>query len=232
MTLIIVVIIPIYWLREPVRQAQAQERQKTEEMERGAQLFASNCTLCHGQKGQGLGGPSLRDTRLDEDMVRKVVSRGTGAMPAWSEAEGGPLKDNQISDLVIFIKNWDDNLLPAGSVAAQPEQAQAAGVPAPTTPPATPMAVPPTPTQAAAPAVSLQEAGKLFAANCAMCHGDSRQGTVGPPLTPQSLAAKTDEQLGQAISEGKTGTAMSAWKAKLSADQISGLIQFLRSPVK
>ncbi|MBI2328357.1 MAG: c-type cytochrome [Chloroflexi bacterium] len=48
----------------------------------------------------------------------------------------------------------------------------------------------PTPTQPApTPETSAIDAAKLFATNCAVCHGEKRQGVsgLGPALTPTSL---------------------------------------------
>ncbi|HTP84567.1 MAG TPA: cytochrome-c oxidase, cbb3-type subunit III [Alphaproteobacteria bacterium] len=60
---------------------------------RGAQLFAENCAVCHGEKGTGnkeVGAPNLTDRIWlyggDKATVVQTItfSRG-GSMPAWSE---------------------------------------------------------------------------------------------------------------------------------------------------
>jgi cytochrome c oxidase subunit II len=56
---------------------------------RGEQIFAGACAPCHGDQGQGLIGPPLRNP--DPEQVREIVQNGSGAMPAvargWDEAE-------------------------------------------------------------------------------------------------------------------------------------------------
>lgn len=73
----------------------------------------------------------------------------------------------------------------------------------------------------------------LFSTKCAACHGANRQGIPGfaPALTPQSLAARDDTEITDMISNGRTGTAMPAFKATLSAEQIDALVQFVKSPL-
>jgi mono/diheme cytochrome c family protein len=74
----------------------------------GAALFGENCVVCHGANGEGRIGatlakdwPAIRtDLRLKE-----TISDGVSGsfMPAWGQANGGPLSDGQIDDLVAFI---------------------------------------------------------------------------------------------------------------------------------
>ncbi|MBI4188098.1 MAG: cytochrome c [Chloroflexi bacterium] len=97
-----------------------------------------------------------------------------------------------------------------------------------TTPPAPP--APPAPvTPPAPPAV---DAKQIYAAKCAACHGPTRQGVTGlaPALTAQSLAEDSDADIKAIISNGKTGTAMVAFKDVLKADEIDAIVKFLKSP--
>jgi mono/diheme cytochrome c family protein/translation initiation factor 2 beta subunit (eIF-2beta)/eIF-5 len=109
LTLVLVLIVPLLYLREPGRQAEARQRLQGEAILRGAEIYAASCAQCHGVSGGGLIGPPLRGTNLDEEALKKVISRGVSGsvMPAWSTEEGGLLKENQLKDLVTFIKNWD-----------------------------------------------------------------------------------------------------------------------------
>ncbi|MBM2831542.1 MAG: cytochrome c [Dehalococcoidia bacterium] len=127
LTLFIVVFVPFYWATEPARQEAAATRQTREAAGRGAELYLKACAVCHGPRGEGRVGPPLKGTRLDEQVIRKIVSRGRPGtpMPAFGQEDGGPLKGHEISDLVAFIKNWSDSLLDEA----------AAHVPAPAAPP-------------------------------------------------------------------------------------------------
>jgi plastocyanin/mono/diheme cytochrome c family protein len=50
------------------------------------------------------GGVSARATEISE-----TIHNGRGAMPAWSETNGGPLNDSQIEELVLMIQHVDWN---------------------------------------------------------------------------------------------------------------------------
>jgi cytochrome c oxidase cbb3-type subunit 3 len=59
----------------------------------GAQLFADNCTVCHGPDGKGsrkVGAPNLTDAIWQyggtrEDIVSSVTNAHHGVMPAWRD---------------------------------------------------------------------------------------------------------------------------------------------------
>ncbi|MAF84939.1 MAG: hypothetical protein CL875_00395 [Dehalococcoidales bacterium] len=109
LTLVIIVFIAAYWATETQRQEAARQHQTAEAVARGAGLYASACVVCHGADGEGGVGPALRGTQLDSEALEKMISRGVPgtAMLAWSQEEGGALKEHQIKDLVTFIKNWE-----------------------------------------------------------------------------------------------------------------------------
>ncbi len=68
----------------------------------------------------------------------------------------------------------------------------------------------------------------LFNERCSACHGSDAEGTkIAPAL--KHVDDHSDEELFQIITEGRKGTAMPAWGGKLSAEQIRGLVQYLRS---
>ncbi len=74
------------------------------------------------------------------------------------------------------------------------------------------------------------DASKLYATNCAPCHGDNRHGIydLGGTLIPESLAARSDTAIQQTISEGIPYTAMPAFKDTLSPEEIDALVQFIK----
>lgn len=80
--------------------------------ESGDLVFAVHCTNCHGDHGQGASGPDLtgRDwgSMRPDLTIRAVIQQGVGgsAMPAWGQANGGPLSDAQINDLTVLILTW------------------------------------------------------------------------------------------------------------------------------
>jgi sulfur oxidation c-type cytochrome SoxX len=180
-------------VNENNRMAVFTEAQQARDIEVGASLFETNCTGCHGPKGEGTLGlcPPLNDVNFFnnrmkevgwsgslEDYIVSTVSagrlvstrpdqypgQGHPAMPAWSQDFGGPLRDDQIRSIASFIMNWQATA--TGEVTLQ---------------------VVPTPTPSAAEAADPVSRGKqVFTSNaCIGCHtieGVSA-GTVGPNLT-------------------------------------------------
>ena len=154
MLTVIAVALPLYWLREPGRQAHALRGFDERAAERGAGLFASvsapacsqsstcsgihfGCADCHGSKGQGgsttyvVADPShpnlpprqvswsvpplnsvlLRFTQNDTanppvNEVKQIIIYGRPGtpMPAWGLNGGGPMDDQQISDLIAYLQ--------------------------------------------------------------------------------------------------------------------------------
>lgn len=73
--------------------------------ERGQELYRTNCAFCHGDNGERGAKPltdavdQLDDTALAEIILNGVREKG---MPA-----SGKLTDEQIEDLVSFIRSWN-----------------------------------------------------------------------------------------------------------------------------
>ncbi len=77
----------------------------------GALLYARNCAVCHGLEGEGRIGANLAKvwSSIRPDLrVRSVIETGVedSAMPAWSQAHGGPLTDQEIDDITAYILTW------------------------------------------------------------------------------------------------------------------------------
>lgn len=80
------------------------------------------------------------------------------------------------------------------------------------------------------PAVPAIDAKALYVANCVVCHGANRQGVtgLGKPLTPESLAALSDDTIRDTTLKGKPNTAMAGFEGRLSVDEINALIQLIK----
>ena len=67
----------------------------------GDEIFANNCSSCHGDSGEGGRGPNLHGIGVDprEDHVEQVTNGG-GGMPAW----GTRLTPAQIEAVVDFVR--------------------------------------------------------------------------------------------------------------------------------
>ncbi len=77
---------------------------------------------------------------------------------------------------------------------------------------------------------NVEQGAAVFAQNCASCHGANAEGgSVGPSLVTAELKARDDQFFRDTITNGVAGTAMPAWGGRLSAQQISDVIAFIRS---
>ena len=135
---ILAVGLPLYWLREPSRQAGAQRGFDERAVARGHNLFTPapppsdpgsrvphfGCSNCHGVNGTGgstsysIPGttppkqvtwqcPQLNTVTLryrDSEITNIITyGRANTPMPAWGIAGGGPMNDQQISDLLAYL---------------------------------------------------------------------------------------------------------------------------------
>ena len=107
LTLALLLATGLYWFAEPSRQRGVAEKYKLA----SAEVFAQNCFICHGEQGWGGIGLSLRETKLDENGLKKTISRGVIIMPAWARDEGGTLTPFQVQGLATLILNWDEKLM-------------------------------------------------------------------------------------------------------------------------
>jgi cytochrome c6 len=77
-------------------------------------------------------------------------------------------------------------------------------------------------------------ATNTFGATCASCHGPKADGNTAiakalhvPDLRSSAVQSQSDAQLQQIISDGKGN--MPSFKSSLTADQITSLVQYIRS---
>ena len=78
----------------------------------GATVYASRCSACHGDEGQGGFGPRLADGEIigPQATVRQILNGG-GGMPAFR----GQLTSEQIAEVATFVGNsWGNEI---GSVS-------------------------------------------------------------------------------------------------------------------
>jgi len=100
-------------------------------IEKGASLYFDNCSSCHGFDGKGLPNvaPALDSRyffsqRIDDagwsgslrqyvkgtvhsGRPSKVSTQWVNIMPTWSNKVGGPLRSDQVDQLVDYVLNWE-----------------------------------------------------------------------------------------------------------------------------
>ena len=225
--LIIVSVLGYYILNEPTRLVQAQGDVLAVQLDEAMTLYAENCSVCHGLKGEGIGAtppvdnPAVLTMTYEESS--KTVERGRyeTAMPAWAIKDGGPLSDYQINELVTLILHGDwqvtgDRVVNLGFA------------------PLIPFTTEPDPILFAEignlpDGATLQTAVMLFAENCVACHGaDGLGAAIAPALNDPAVREKTADEISRIITFGNTGTLMAGWSNVLTADEINTLITLVQ----
>jgi cytochrome c oxidase subunit 2 len=93
---------------------------------RGAQVYATNCVVCHQASGKGMGPIKAVDGAavvLDADKTKQIAvllnGQNNGAMPAWKQ-----LSDTELAAVITYTKNnWSNQtgqiVQPSDIVAAR-----------------------------------------------------------------------------------------------------------------
>jgi mono/diheme cytochrome c family protein len=162
--------------------------------QRGGQLFAENCAVCHGVDGQGRVGASLESfPGIDPGAaIETTVTNGIpgSVMPAWGQANGGPLSEQDIRDIAAYIVTAFEG-----------------------TEPLTPLPTYVAPAIPALPNVEgdPSQGSVVFQENCVPCHGDRGQGRFGVPLAKAWPSNDPDVYIQQVVRTGIAGSVMPAW---------------------
>ncbi|MBI4884852.1 MAG: c-type cytochrome [Actinobacteria bacterium] len=134
MLITMVIGLPLYWVLEPGRQAGAVDAKQAQFRGWGEELFATtadggfNCAGCHGgMSGAGAAAPyPITDTtgkvtvvswyapalntifyRYSQEEVRFILNYGRpfSPMPAWGAPGGGPMTEQNIETLLVYMKS-------------------------------------------------------------------------------------------------------------------------------
>lgn len=178
-----------------------------EQSARAAANYQKYCAVCHGEDRQGHvndHAPSLRAQSLFESGVPHAILRPL-SYGRQGTAMGGYL--DEIGGPMTLDETWDLTYWLF-------EQSGAKRV-----------------------ALSLDpvrgdaiKGAQLYQRECARCHGEQGEGVSAPALgNPSALAHNSDSFIRYAIQNGRDGSDMTAFKDKLSADDIDDVTAFLRS---
>jgi mono/diheme cytochrome c family protein len=122
-------------------------------------------------------------------------------MSPFGASSGGPLEDDQIEALVAYMRSWEDD----PPVELPPEVEMTGDL--------------------------ALDGDEIFDSLCYQCHGPDPAGfRQGPALgDPEFQADATDQDIFDTINLGHEATAMIAWGEILTSDQITQLVEFIRS---
>jgi len=125
---IVAISLPLYWLGEPGRQEGLLNDSHRIFADRGGELYngGAQCVNCHGADGAGGSvntvitteagefvaqvnwkAPALNTvlSRFTEDEVLHTLNFGrNGVMPAWGAPGGGPLTNQQLENIVFYLR--------------------------------------------------------------------------------------------------------------------------------
>jgi mono/diheme cytochrome c family protein len=182
--------------------------------ERGGQIYVENCAVCHGVDGKGRIGARLEAfSGIDPAaVIAQTVAQGIEGtvMPAWGEANGGPLSDQDIADVVAYVVAAFNGTEP---IEPLPEYV--------------PPEIPRLPDVEGDPSLG----AVVYQANCFACHGEEGRGRIGASLAKSWPGGEPELFIRQVVSEGIEGTKMPAWAqtngGPLSDDEIANVAAYL-----
>jgi cytochrome c oxidase cbb3-type subunit III len=179
-------------------------------------LVRENCSGCHGADGRGGASIPLANpvylAVVDENAMRKIVANGVRgtSMPAFAEAAGGSLTDQQIAVITLgMFSRWGRKEILNGATAPS----YAAGTP------------------------GNGERGEIvFGTYCAACHGSQGQGgPKGSAIGNDSfLALVSDQGLRTIVITGRPDLGAPDWRGNvpgkpMSDQEITDVVAWLAS---
>ena len=188
-----------------------------------ANLYATNCSGCHGPDGQLGPAPPLNDplflSIVPPNVIESVIRDGRPGtlMPAFSQVKGGTLNARQVAVLVSQLQShWlpggpKKDPLPPYLADQKVERANNAH----------------------------QQGSAAFARACAGCHGSKGEGdSAGPIADPAFLALLSDQALRRLIITGRPDLGMPTYAQKegrddnyhpLTSVEIEEIVAFVRN---
>lgn len=183
----------------------------------GATIFGAICAGCHGADGKGarysgippfpaIAGPDFLQLASDE-LITETIKQGRPGRKMPAWANEAGLRPEEIRSVVTYLREM------GGNVALTVDTSPARWVKGDAT-----------------------AGGKLFAANCAGCHGQKGEGGEGPALRNKVLlTSATDTFLVETIRKGRRGTAMKGFnepspvRRALVQSEIEAIVTFIRT---
>jgi cytochrome c oxidase cbb3-type subunit 3 len=187
------------------------------------QLYAQNCSGCHGAGGRLGAARRLNDALylalVSDDTLRQMIAQGVPgtSAPAFAQRAGGNLTDKQIDVLVEGMRShWRGSggfknvVLPPYSLQDAIAKGSGSG--------------------------DLRRGAIAYQTYCAQCHGvDGSGGSKGGSvIDPAYLALASDQALRTAVIVGRSDLGMPDWRANIpgqpmSSQEISDVVAWLAS---
>lgn len=185
--------------------------------ERGGELYAENCAVCHGPTGEGRVGAELNDVFAGIDVdefLRQTISEGRPGtfMPTWGQENGGPLSEQDIDDIIAYIETWGSGTVPVATPQHPPAED-----------------IPPVPEVDGDPNLG----AIVFAENCVACHGESGEGRIGETLAKEFSGVEPGAYVISVVTEGIENTLMPPWGMEnggpLTEDDVQNVAAYVLS---
>lgn len=188
-----------------------------------SQLYAHNCSGCHGADGHFGAARPLNDplylALMSNDRLRQIIAQGVPgtAAPPFAQQVGGSLTDKQIDILIEGMRSRWGGTESFKNVALPPyslRNVNAAG---------------------SGPG-DQQRGAAAYQKYCAQCHG--KEGSGGPKggsvINPAYLVLVSDQALRTAVIVGRSDLGMPDWRAyipgqPMSPQEISDVVAWLAS---
>jgi mono/diheme cytochrome c family protein len=132
LTLLMIAGLGVYSMGESGRLTEASAAFTGERVQRGRGIYNEQCVACHGGQGEGGIGPALNNRTVLKNTLDtvffSVIRSGVPntQMPAWSVDFGGPLTDEDVRDVVAFVRAWEPNAPEVLPVVFTPDPARGA----------------------------------------------------------------------------------------------------------
>ena len=172
----------------------------------GRTIFNANCAGCHGIDGEyetDLIGPTLRSPQLLSLFDNEKYYETIVNGRAGTAMPGWNFLSKQdLADVMAYVESWRDKQISYNSFASAIQYG------------------------------STKRGSRLFYDNCAACHGDNKEGGVGPSLNSKELHTLADNKfMYNTIVKGRRNTAMSSYN-HLGKKALGDIMAYLRSGFK
>lgn len=175
--------------------------------QKGASLYGTYCSFCHGQKGQGYladKAPALNNQNFlksaDNEYIYQAIMQGRPgtSMSAWGTAYGGVLTSRDAEAIVSYIRSWQrEKSVNLNDIKVSGNAENGAGV---------------------------------YQKHCASCHGTKEtKGTAVELDNAVFQRTASDGFIQYAVLQGRPGTPMPPFESRLTGQEIDDVIAYIRT---